>query len=380
MKKVLFAAIFVIIIVFVLSPCVGAGKVYEYSLSEKSDSRARDAVEEFAEGLPDEIKNALPEGEDKHSFDEYDFGFFVNLIKKEIKDSIEPCIKSVSVLLGLVIVSAAFNIFATALTSDKIKEAFSFCSSLCIALCIFETMKTVFGVVEAMLETLSDTMLAMIPAMEAIYIFTGNLTSSTVCTTGINLMIGFTQTVFSKILWPWVYTVFILCVAGSVSKNNGIAFMVRMLKGIITGVLIAVMTLMTFVLALQTGGASAVDNLYTKTIKFAIGNYLPIVGGSLAESFSMLSGSLGVIKEGCGLLGIAVIIIAFAGPFFILLANRLAVGISAAAAGILSCERESLLLEECKGICTMLLAVCSSAAVMYIIALGIFARTPMAIS
>ncbi len=380
MKRSLFAVIIILLFAFFLSVGVGAGKVYEYSLNEGNESRAKKAVEDFAESLPEEIKKALPEGEEKLSFDEYDFDYFARYLINAMKEAISPGIKNVSVLLGLVILSAIFNIFANALTSDKIQGAFSFCSSLCVSLCVFNAMGTVFDVVEAMLSTLSDTMLAMIPAMEAIYIFSGNLTSSTVCSTGVNLMIGFTQTLFSKVIEPWVYTVFILCVVGAVSKNTGITFMVKTVKGFITGALIAVMALMTFVLALQTSGASAVDNLYTKTIKFAIGNYLPIVGGSLAESFSMLSGSLGVIKQGCGILGIAVIIIAFAGPFFILLADRLAVGISSSAAGIFSCEREVLLLEECKGICTMLLAICSSAAVMYIIALGIFCKTPIALS
>ena len=252
-----------------------------------------------------------------------------------------------SVLLGLVILSATFNILSGALLKNSLKEAFSFCSGLCISICIFETMKTVFDVVEAMLKTLSDTMLAMIPAMEALYIFSGNITVSAVTSTGINLMIGFTQTLFSKVVEPWVFTVFVLSVIGSVTRNYGITFMVKTLKGLITGILIALMTLMTFVLALQTGGACAVDNLYTKTVKFAIGNYLPIVGGSLAESFSLLSGSMGVIKQGGGILGIAVIIIGFSGPFFVLLTNRIAVGASSAAAGMFGCERESFLLEEC---------------------------------
>lgn len=367
-------------VVFSLSVSTFAGRVYEYSLDEGSEGRAKEAVEEFAESLPDEIKEVLPEGEKKFSFDQYDFDFFANYLVNAMKKALSPGLKNVSVLLCLVILSAIFNIFANALTADKIQNVFSFCSSLCISLCVFEAMGTVFDVVESMLATLSDTMLAMIPAMEAVYIFSGNLTASTVCSTGIALMIGFTQTLFSKVLEPLVYTVFILCVVGAVSKNTGITFMVKTIKGIVTASLIAIMTLMTFVLALQTSGASAVDNLYTKTIKFAIGNYLPIVGGSLAESFSMLSGSLGVIKQGCGILGIAVIVIAFAGPFFVLVADNLAVGISSAAAGLFSSERESFLLGECKGICTMLLAVCASAVVMYVIALGIFCKTPMAFS
>ena len=140
------------------------------------------------------------------------------------------------------------------------------------------------------------------------------------------------------------------------------------------------MTLMSFVLAMQASAAGAVDNFGVKTIKFAIGNYLPLVGAPLADSFSLLSGSLGVIKQSCGVVGIAALFVAFLPPFAVILMNRIAVGLAGGAASALGCRREGELLEECKGICTLLVAVASGAVVMYIIAVGIFIKTPLAVS
>ena len=152
------------------------------------------------------------------------------------------------------------------------------------------------------------------------------------------------------------------------------------LRGIVTGALVLIMTLMSFVLSMQSGIASAADTFAAKTIKFALGSYLPIVGGTVADSFSMVSGSIGVIKQLSGAAGIVVIIIVLLPPLASLLVNRLALGVSGAMAGVLGCDREQTLLKETGSLCTLLLAITVAAAVMYIFALSLFCKASLAYS
>ena len=378
--KRLFTYAGMILLLFLLSAVsVSADEVYEFELNE-ADEKAEGIFEEFLESIPEDIKKELPDSEYDTAFEEYDQEYYFEKIKESIKEAVGPSVKVVALLLGIVILSAVFNVFASNISGDKLKGVFSFCSSLCVALSIFYAMKTVFDTVKILLDTLSKTMLALIPAMETVYIQSGNLTSAAVTSTGINIMIGFTESLFSKIIEPCIYVAFILAVVGAVTKNSGIAFMVKSLRGLLTGGIIVVMTVMSFVLALQSSAAGAADTFTVKTLKFAIGNYLPIVGGTVAESFSLLSGSMGVIKQSCGTIGIAVMVVAFLPPFAVILMNRVAIGISAAFAEVLGCEREGALIGECKSICTLLLAVSAGGAVMYIIALGIFCKTPLAVN
>lgn len=154
--------------------------------------------------------------------------------------------------------------------------------------------------------------------------------------------------------------------------------MSKTVKGVICGILIVTMTLMSFVLALQTTAAAASDTFAQRTIRFAIGSYLPIVGGTVSESFSVISSSLNVIKEMSGVGGVAVLLIAFIPPLLLLIFNRFSIGAAAAAAGMLGADRERELLSECGSVCTLMIAVCAAGAVMYIVAIGIFCRTPSA--
>ncbi len=367
--------IVIMAVLSLLCVTVRADKVYEYDLSTGAENKAKDKVGEFIESLPEEIKKELPEGGEARSLEEYDFDFFAKAVLNAIKSAILPAVGTVSILLGIVILAAVFHIFSKSVGSGNLESVFSFCASLCTALAVFGAIKGVFDSVDRLLSSVSNTMMAIVPAMEAVHIASGNLTTAVVSSTGINLMIGFTQSLFSKIISPAVYTLFILCVVSSVTKNKGMEFMVRTLKGLITGTVIAIMALMTFVLALQTMASTAGDSVTSKAVKFAIGTYIPIVGGSISEAFSVLSASMGVLKSFCGITAIAALIIAFLAPFANILISRIAIGLSGAVSQVLGCEREGALLSECKGICDLLIAVSIAACVMFIVALGIFCTT-----
>jgi len=278
MKKILIAALFAVVLIFIAAPDVKGDKIYEFEISESYESEADGAVSKFIESLPDEIKKELPESREPASFESFDVDFFVKKATDAVKKALVPTLKTVFVLLGTVILSAVFHIFSDTVTGGKLKNVFSFCSALCVALSVHGAMTAVFEAVGGLLKIISDTMLAIVPAMEAVHIASGNLTTAAVSATGVNLMIGFTESLFSRVISPAVYTAFILAVVSAVTKNAGVGFMSKTLRGLVGGAVIAIMALMTFVLALQTMGSNAQDNLTAKTVKFAMGAYIPIVG------------------------------------------------------------------------------------------------------
>ena len=118
--------------------------------------------------------------------------------------------------------------------------------------------------------------------------------------------------------------------------------------------------------------SAAGDSVTAKTVKFAMGTYIPIVGGSISETLSVISASVSAIKSLCGIAAIAALLIAFLAPFSNILLTRIAIGLSGAFAEVIGCEREGLLLCECKSICDILIAVSIASCVMFIAALGIF--------
>ena len=65
-------------------------------------------------------------------------------------------------------------------------------------------------------------------------------------------------------------------------------------------------------------------------------------------------------------------------PFAAAITNRISLSLASAAAGILGSDRERDLLSEAGSVCTLMIGICAAGAAMYIVALGIFCRTPAA--
>ena len=353
-------------------PCA-AGEVYSFDPSELSELPDDDEYERFLEKLPDSARSRLTEKD----ISGYDAGYFIDLAADAFGEAVLPALKTFSMLMGIVILSGAFNMFSKTVKTET-EPAFSVCGSLCAALAVWEIQKSVFETVRGLLETMSDTMLAVVPAMEAMYIASGNITSAAVSSSGVNMMISFCETLFSKVLYPGAFVCWLLAVCSAVTKNGGISFMSKTLRTVVTGVLLAVMALMSFVLVLQVETAQTADSFAQRTIRYAVGSYVPIVGGSVSESFSVISQSLKVIRQTCGVTGIIVIIIMFIFPFAAAITNRISLSLASAAAGMLGSDRERDLLSEAGSVCTLMIGICAAGAAMYIVALGIFCRTPAA--
>lgn len=363
-----------LLLLFAMCRPVYADSVYYFDGCDISSSAANDGYNDILNELPEDLRDKV----NSDGAEAYSFEYFRDMALSALKTSLGSSLKTFSHLLGIVILACSFNMFASTVNGGGAANVLSLCCSLCTSLAVWNVQKGVFDTVQSLLDTLNATMLAVVPVMETVYITSGNITTAAVSGTGVNLMISLAEGMFAKVLSPGVCICFFLGVFAAITKNGGVAFMTKTIKGIICGALIVSMTLMSFVLALQSTAAQATDSFAQRTIRFAIGSYLPIVGGTVSESFSVIASSMNVIKQMSGVGGIAMLLIALIPPLIMLLMNRISIGAASAAAGMLGADRERELLSECGSACTLMIAVSAAAAVMYIVAMGIFCRTPVA--
>lgn len=378
--KWLFAgSILPLLLLFCMISAAAEDIPYQFQFEDKPEKAADNAYDSYLQQLPLEIRQQVERaGDTQGAIETYSVSYFLTLAKNALDSAILPGLKTLSVLLGMVVLTSVFRMLSRTVKSSSLETMYSLCCILCMSLTLYEVQRSVFALVQSLLDLLSETMLMMVPVMEAVYLTSGNITGAAVSGTGINLMITFVQTLYANVLAPCVSVCFLLSITAAVSENRGVSFMAEALRGIVTGALVLIMTLMTFVLSMQNGIAGAADTFAARTIKFALGSYLPIVGGAVADSFSMVSSSVGVIKQLAGVTGIAVVVIVMLAPVASLLVNRMALGVSGAMAGVLGCDREQMLLKETGSLCTLLMAVAVAAGVMYILALSLFCKTALA--
>lgn len=114
--------------------------------------------------------------------------------------------------------------------------------------------------------------------------------------------------VIEKCLAPLMTFSAILAVAGNVGDKSRISGFVRMIKSITKWLMALIITLFTGINAIYGFTASSLDAVGAKTIKFAVGSLVPVVGGFLSDTLDTVASSAGLLKNAVGVSGMIIIV------------------------------------------------------------------------
>lgn len=381
MKKIAIIAIFILVFISVLS-FVSSANEYEFKLSD-DDLTVDDDISAFFDTLPEDIRNKLFEIKEENSekiIKKYSFDFFMKELRGILTFLLPGALKSVSVVTGMIVIVSIFNKLHTMLPGQTLSSPLAMCSSLVFVLTLISMQKNILSETEIFLSTLSDTMLIIVPVMEALCIASGNFTLMTVTSTSLNLMITFTVNLFTKVIFPVLSVSFIMAIFSCVTRNQTIVFISKALRGLITAAVVLIMTLMTFSLTLQTNSSVLADNFTNRTIRYALGSYIPIVGGTVSETYSLMQSSVSLLKNLTGTTSIVILILICLKPIISITLWRLTLCVCKNISELLGCNAEALVFEEMGAGYTLLLSIVISCVVMYIIALAQFSKTSVLFS
>jgi stage III sporulation protein AE len=128
----------------------------------------------------------------------------------------------------------------------------------------------------------------------------------------------------------------LVSVAGNGAKTDGIF---RSLRHTYVTALVFLSLLLTASLGFQTSLAASADGLSVRSVKFALGQLIPVIGGSLAESWRVLTSSLGVLRNTLGAFTVVSLFLLILPTLLTALLHRLGLSLAAALSDLLGCER-----------------------------------------
>ncbi len=119
----------------------------------------------------------------------------------------------------------------------------------------------------------------------------------------------------AKVLIPLTYAYVAVWTAHAALGDRGLRRLAGTLKGLVTGLLTAVM--LGFVGYLSVSGviAGTADAVTLKTAKFAISGAVPVVGGVLSDAAETVLVSAGILRDSVGIFGMLVVLGACLIPF-----------------------------------------------------------------
>ena len=377
----LVAAIFLLLVAFVLPASAEA--------QEEIDAASTEIWEEWGEfrsAIPDEVADLLPED------------FFSEEMEKvgqSVREMATPTsiFRTVLRLFGLTLaenLALLARICGVLVLSATLRavvgegksgasHAASLIAVLSIVLMLFSGEETKFSQMERFLDTVRGLCVALVPLMGVLYAMGGNVAAAVANHGVMSGFLAILETVCSGVAIPLACVLVALALLDAVTGKGTARPISALIKRTFTLGLSFCMMLLVFALSLQHTLAKGSDTLALRTVRFAAGSFLPVVGGSISEALRTVSGSVEYLRGTVGVGGILVVFFLFLPPFISALLTRLALSVSSALAGLFSCTREERLLSEFASVWGYFLAIMACLFVMTVFSLTLLARTSAAI-
>ncbi|MBR7098336.1 MAG: hypothetical protein IKC59_02885 [Clostridia bacterium] len=308
-----------------------------------------------------------------------DFSALLQAVLDTLGFRLSDCTRLLSTVIGLLLLSAVFSALRGSVRSESVGKAFSFASSLAILSAILVGGYTSMDAVATYLVRLNTATAASIPLLGVLYSIGGNVTAAAASSTGLTLYLGIMENLIGRTVIPFCG----ICLSFSWISASGLGLRIGTLlstfKKHYTTLLGFLMTILLAMLAAQTTLGASADSLAMRSAKFAAGNLIPVVGGSVAELLRTVSAGVKYLRTTLGICGILLILLMLLPTLTELFLYRLAWQIAASVADLLGCDSEKKLLDEIASLNGYLIAAVSICSSVLLISFVLLSRCASAI-
>ena len=128
-------------------------------------------------------------------------------------------------------------------------------------------------------------------------------------------------------------------------------------------------------LAAQNLLGRATDSVQMRAVRFAAGNFIPIVGNLVGTGAGALSSSWNAVKSQCGVLCLVIVLFLLLRPLCFIFLQKMVLRLGADTAKMLGLDKESGFLEQISSFLELLLALCTAGGCYFLFYLALFLKT-----
>ncbi len=246
----------------------------------------------------------------------------------------------------------------------------------CAAIASLMCLKTFVFFVTTAEETIDSMFLfmqAIIPSVAATTAATGQTAQTAVCGTIFVAMQIFIY-ICKEMILPFLA---VLTALGVVNKLGDTPY----LKGIVGGLksfykwgIGLLLILYGVVCGLQAQSAGAFDTVAGKTVRYAVGSFVPLVGGALSDSLQMIGAGAKTIRAALGISGIIGVLYVCINPFVHICTIALSYKVAACLCTVMADTRVAEVIQEVGGNLVRICGVILCVGVMFVISLAMLCR------
>ncbi len=332
---------------------------------------ADELISDIMDTVPDEYRDEIGVVTGDGESELLDIGHLITEFFDSIADTFLPSVGHMGELMCILVLSSLLKITVTSLSQSDLRDRLLYITKAATVLCLYVNNSAMIDEFSAFIGRICTYMNSVVPVMTAVYCASGNVTTAGVSAGGLMLLITLIDNILVTYgtLWLKISLAFVLIssVAGDITSR----FLANSKKLLAWGFGL-MMGIYALVMGIQTSLARSADSISMRTVKFAVGRSVPLVGGAISDALSTVSAGLSLIKSTCGTVVIVVILLMFLPMLAALAGRRISLWLASLFGSLLDIGDETALINEFMSVNAYLIAMTGMTAVMFIYVMTLF--------
>lgn len=335
--------------------------------------------DDLAEMLPDKLYSSKVSDIIEGASEITDFEYIMSAATDLMGLELDASLRMLATLVGILVLAGVLNTVKKYFSSTSINEVFSLTSCCAVFLVVILAQYEIISSVAAFFSRVCTLANSMLPLMGVLYAMGGNVGGAVTSHISLMTFMGIVENLCAQSVIPISGICISFAAISAIAPDMNIGGLSKSIKKTYTIILTFIMTVFGTVMSAQSVLASKADSLAGKTVKFAVGNMIPIVGSALSGTMGAVSTSIEYIRSGVGIVGIAAILLLLLPTLVTLLLNKTVLSLSGGMAELLGCEREGKIVHEMSSINGFLLACACICSVTLIFMTTLFVKCSSAL-
>lgn len=325
--------------------------------------------------LPDTLTDLLPDGLFSTVADEVtvsvmelsDFSYLLRTLLSLIGLRLGDCVQMFAVVLGVLLLVTVLRTWNQTHGAGGIMKAFSLLCDLFVILALVGESYAGMKSVKEYLDALGGFTATSVPLLGALYSMGGNVATAAASASGLSLFLTLLEGVVGATVIPVCAICLAFSLLSSLEPSLRLGGLVGTVKRQYSTLLGFLMMLLMAMLGAQTTLGARSDTLAMKSVKFATGNLIPVVGGSVSELLRTVGAGISYLRGGVGICGVLLLVLLLLPTLVELLLLRMTWQLLSGIAELLGCDSEKRLLDEFASLHGFLIAavsICSAVPIL----------------
>ncbi|MBN3346323.1 stage III sporulation protein AE [Clostridium botulinum] len=273
-------------------------KLYDYISNMKNQYEILKDI-----NAKDYVKNFMEKGESQISVNKA-----AKAITTYVFKEIAASLKLIALLIMVAIICALLNNLQKAFSNETLSDIAYFACYALIIIILARSFYLGVNIARDTINKMTDFMMALIPILVMLIASIGGIVEATMLDPIIIGTINISANIFSKFIIPLICMTFVLQFVDNLSEDYKINKLTKLLNQVALWTQGIVMTVLVGVVTIRGITSKAMDQVTVKTAKYAVDNFVPVVGKCLSDAISTVAGYSLLLKNSISSLGLIVIV------------------------------------------------------------------------